>query len=184
MYRSIVSVLLVSAALVVGGCEETRKFIGVDRDPPDEFAVYSRAPLSLPPDYALRPPEPGASRPQQVNPVDNAKKAVVGDVAMSTPAPGEVDSGTAALLKEIGAYKTDPGIRVTVNRETMALAEEEKSVADTIIFWRPPVDPSVVVDPAKEAKRVNEAQALGKPVTDGETAVIERKRRGLLEGLF
>ena len=32
---------------------------------PDEFAVESRAPLTVPPDFDLRPPEPGAPRPQE-----------------------------------------------------------------------------------------------------------------------
>ena len=48
--------LLAVAAL--GGCEETKKALGQVKQPPDEFAVFQRAPLSLPPDYALRPPAP------------------------------------------------------------------------------------------------------------------------------
>ena len=47
------------AVLVAGGCEGARKAIGLDKAAPDEFSVYTRAPLSMPPEYGLRPPAPG-----------------------------------------------------------------------------------------------------------------------------
>ena len=34
---------------------------------PDEFAVQRRAPLVIPPDFALNPPRPGAPRPQEAD---------------------------------------------------------------------------------------------------------------------
>jgi len=52
-------------ALGVAGCTGFKQAIGIDRTSPDEFAVDSRAPLSLPPDFDLRPPAPGATRPQE-----------------------------------------------------------------------------------------------------------------------
>lgn len=39
---------------------ETREFLGLDRKAPDEFVVYSRPPLSVPPEFDLQPPQPGA----------------------------------------------------------------------------------------------------------------------------
>ena len=39
------------------GDELTRTF-GLTRDAPDEFQVTTRAPLSMPPDFTLRPPRP------------------------------------------------------------------------------------------------------------------------------
>src|SRR5690554_5294054 len=43
-----------------------------------EFTVVKRAPLSLPPEYALRPPEPGAPRPQEPSPTAQARQQVLG----------------------------------------------------------------------------------------------------------
>ncbi len=37
---------------------------GFDRARPDEFAVARAAPLVIPPDFSLVPPQPGAPRPQ------------------------------------------------------------------------------------------------------------------------
>jgi len=46
-------------------CSDFKQIIGLDPTIPDEFAVESRAPLTIPPDFNLRPPEPGAPRPQE-----------------------------------------------------------------------------------------------------------------------
>ena len=58
--RGVTPAVLVVAGLMVGACGDTRKVLGYDKVTPDEFKVVSRAPLSLPPDYGLRPPQPGA----------------------------------------------------------------------------------------------------------------------------
>ena len=47
------------ALAACSGDELTRTF-GLTRDAPDEFQVTTRAPLSMPPDFNLRPPRPGA----------------------------------------------------------------------------------------------------------------------------
>ena len=52
------------------------------------------------------------------------------------------------------------------------------------MFWRTPEPYGTVVDPAAEAKRLQENQALGKPVTEGQTPIITTRRKGLLEGIF
>ncbi|MBR82941.1 MAG: beta-barrel assembly machine subunit BamF, partial [Magnetovibrio sp.] len=38
------------------GCDSVRKSFGGGKNAPDEFVVYKRPPLSLPPEYGLRPP--------------------------------------------------------------------------------------------------------------------------------
>ncbi len=50
---------------LLSGCSDFKQVIGIDPTMPDEFAVESRAPLTIPPDFNLRPPEPGAPRPQE-----------------------------------------------------------------------------------------------------------------------
>lgn len=51
-------------ALMVAGCASGGL---LNRDRPDEFAVARQAPLVIPPDYSLVPPQPGAARPQDLN---------------------------------------------------------------------------------------------------------------------
>ena len=58
---------LALAVTLLSGCESARKAFSGDKNAPDEFAVYSRPPLSLPPDYRLRPPPPGTFPPQALS---------------------------------------------------------------------------------------------------------------------
>src|SRR3546814_10759236 len=64
MDRSMTARLLIVAglALAVSACGGFRENLGLTKQSPDEFRVVSRAPLTLPPDYNLRPPAPGAPR--------------------------------------------------------------------------------------------------------------------------
>mgnify|MGYP003851137609 CR=1 FL=1 len=174
------------AAVLLGGCTETRNVLGLNKRVPDEFAVYSRAPLSLPPDFGLRPPEPGSSRPQREMPEDDARKALAGGSSAGGTQQAEVGEGAGvqALLKQMGAQDTDPNIRLQVNQETSFLAEESKSFADTLLFWRDEPTFETVVDAQEEAKRLQEAKALGKPLNETQTPTISKERRSVFEGLF
>lgn len=233
-YLGLVAVL--GAAMALGGCEGVRNSLGLGKNAPDEFQVVSRAPLSLPPDYNLRPPAPGTPRPQEGTARDQAEDVVFG--SSSQPATGEsvptaaptipVESGTldvfdiptlgsmavpnpeqsgetpapvaaesaprmpivgrsageAALLKHSGATASDPTIRQTVDQESKEIQEADTRLLDRLIFWQDAQQPGVIVDPVKERQRLQENAALGKPVTEGETPVIERRSRALLEGIF
>ena len=54
---------ILGLGLSLMGCENIRQATGSAKLPPDEFTVLTKAPLVLPPDYNLRPPQPGiASR--------------------------------------------------------------------------------------------------------------------------
>src|SRR6201992_876895 len=97
------SVSLGCALILLGGCatgDLTRTF-GLTRDSPDEYTVTTRAPLSMPPDYNLRPPRPGAPRPQEQSERDQAAAALVPQLALSAPQ-GSVSPGQSALMQETG----------------------------------------------------------------------------------
>lgn len=84
---------LLPALLLLAGCgEEMRKQFGLGKNAPDEFQVVRRAPLSLPPDFALRPPQPGAIRPQEGSVSDQARSTVLGQTDQAqAPARPPVD---------------------------------------------------------------------------------------------
>jgi hypothetical protein len=101
----ILVVLLGAAQIALSGCSSTRQALGLEkRPPPDEFMVSSRAPLTIPPDFELRPPEPGAIAAQQNQVTDQAKQLVFGtDGALATqPAAGTSETSTAALSAGTG----------------------------------------------------------------------------------
>jgi hypothetical protein len=179
------------AAIALSGCDSARSALGMEKQAPDEFAVVTRAPLTMPPDYGLRPPTPGADRPQEHNPRSQARAILLGNTAAGAGdaeadavASGRFSKGEAAILGHAGALNPDPMIRQTVNRESTALVDADKSMFDALLFWQKPEPPGKVVDPAKEAQRLREDAALGKSPADGKVPEITRKERGWLEGLF
>ena len=72
----VASALCLAGALPIAGCGDFKKTIGLEPTLPDEFAVESRAPLTIPPDFELRPPSPGAPRPQEKAANQQAKQVI------------------------------------------------------------------------------------------------------------
>ncbi len=52
---------LAAAALTVTGCASAAQKLGLNSQAPDEFRTVAKAPLVVPPDYALSPRAPPAS---------------------------------------------------------------------------------------------------------------------------
>lgn len=183
------------AAVLLAACDggaEIRDQLGVARRAPDEFAVVTNAPLVVPPDYALRPPAPGAPPAQFNSPERVASDAVFGGTLTEGAAGGApVGVGTTGqpsdierqFLRAAGAENADPAIRATLNRETGALTEKSLDFAREIIgLTYDPTD--IVVDAAEEARRLRQNAAQGLPPTTGDTPQIKRGEPGLLEGVF
>lgn len=65
--------------LALTACEsgEVRDSLGLGRTAPDEFVVVSRPALSVPPDFTLVPPEPGAEGPR-ASTEEMAREALIG----------------------------------------------------------------------------------------------------------
>jgi hypothetical protein len=106
------AVACLSVTLILTGCTDFRRIVGMDRVGPDEFAVESRAPLTIPPEFDLRPPQPGAPRPQEATAADKARKVI------DTAGPGEPGKQATAALKipaggvARSAAQPDPGQQV------------------------------------------------------------------------
>jgi hypothetical protein len=200
MRRSLLTLPLAFALAMpaVAGCSSTKEMLGLTKRSPDEFQVVSRAPLSMPPDYSLRPPTPGAARPQEGTTTQQAENIVTGYSNRSTttlqpdqiPSVGEGEqtstesAGESAFLQSASLTGIDPNIRKLVDEETAADQDASQSFLDDLVFWRAPEPYGTVVDPAAEQKRLQENQALGQPTDTGETPIIERKKKGLFEGVF
>ena len=179
-------VVLMIGTLLVGACDGAREAIGIGKQAPDEFAVVTRLPLSIPPDFGLRPPRPGADRPQEATVTDSARDLIIktadpkaSNRSVSTESPGE-----SAILSKAGAINPDPNIRREINRESSILATENDSFADRLIFWQGQPEPGTIVDAKAETKRLRENAAIGDAPTKGRTPKIVRKPKGWLEGIF
>lgn len=174
--------LVLMMAFSLGACDSVKRAVSGGKKAPDEFAVYKRPPLSLPPDYALRPPEPGREQLETFSPRDQARAAMLRRPVQAQPL-AETTPGLTVLMDKMGTADADPAIRTIVDRETLALSEEDRRLIDKLIFWvDDPKYAGTVVDPAAEQRRLLETQALGKPVNEGKTPEVKRetRRKGIL----
>jgi hypothetical protein len=74
--RLLPAVVCIAAVLLLSACTDFKRAVGIEKTAPDEFAVEQRAPLTIPPDFDLRPPAPGAPRPQEVTSTNKARAVV------------------------------------------------------------------------------------------------------------
>lgn len=98
---------------------------GYDRNRPDEFAVARQAPLVIPPDFSLVPPQPGAARPQDQGPANQALDALFGGTAARSAAEN-------ATLDAAGRTSADPGVRSSVGSPGTTVVDKGQTTRDIV----------------------------------------------------
>jgi len=167
-------------------CSSVKNALGMTKQKPDEFAIVTKAPLVMPPDFSLRPPRPGALGPNESTPLDAAKETVFGGEDKKVePADGQ-SAGEVALLQNAGAAKADPEIRHVISAENRGAEAKDDGFVDKVMFWNddtPKADP--VVDAAAEAARIRTAEQNGQPVAQAPaTTEVKGEKKGLLSRLW
>jgi len=123
-------------ATVLSGCESLRKAAGLQKKSPDEFAVTTKAPLVIPPDFNLRPPTPGAPPSNARDPSTNAELALFSNTDLQTIAsglPGTYTMGERMLLANAKAQNSDPAIRARLNADQRAVQNADRSFTDRLL---------------------------------------------------
>ena len=180
MQKSLTLVALVAACAATSGCGGFKQAIGVEKVAPDEFRVVTRAPLVIPPDYALRPPRPGDARPQELRPDNAARAAVFGQDVGQTATQGE-----RTLVQNAGADAVDPGIRAQVDIEGAALVHKPEDFANSVIGFQgaaAAAQPAGAPDSEAEKKRLADLESVRR-ATGGGTVVIQHGDKAKLPGL-
>ena len=168
--------LAAGLALFLTGCgADTGKILGLEKKAPDEFTVFKRAPLSLPPDYGLRPPDPDAKRDQDVAPRDEAKNILIGKKSVTEAELRSKSAGDVALLSKAGALDANPKIRRVVDNENAVLAVESEGFVNDLLFWQTKAPQGTIIDATAESQRIQENEGLGRDVTEGDTPMIRRE---------
>ena len=136
--KLIVTMLLASAACVVlSGCDSLRREAGLTKQSPDEFAVVTKAPLIIPPDFNLHPPAPGAPPLNQEGPTDTAQTALFNSSDPQTVAAGmggNLTLGERMLLANAGVQNADPSIRAELQADARtSAAAADQSFTDRVL---------------------------------------------------
>ena len=148
---AVISAVEVALALSLSACDSLRRSAGLTKQPPDEFAVVTKAPLIIPPNFNLRPPAPGAPPLNQEDPTGSAQAALFNGSDPATVAagmPASISLSERMLLANAGAQNTDPAIRAELAADSRAsAAAADQSFTDKVLNGT--ISPSTV--PKKQA---------------------------------
>src|ERR1700760_2942128 len=101
--------VIAALGLSLSACDSLRREAGMTKQAPDEFAVVTKAPLIIPPDFNLHPPAPGAPPLNQLDPTDSAQTALFSSSDPQTVAAGmggNLTMGERMLLANAGVQNT------------------------------------------------------------------------------
>ena len=120
--RKLVSIATgLGVAVLLSGCAHGSR----EHARPDEFAVGRQAPLMIPPDFALTPPQPGAARANDVSPNAQALDALFGG-------PAQRSAAESATITAAGADSADPGIRSAVGDPGTNVVDKGSTTRDIV----------------------------------------------------
>lgn len=192
--------LLFTALLALSACSgnEVRNTLGLERNAPDEFVVLSRPPLSVPPEFELRPPGKGVP-PAGTSTRDAARKAVLGTSEKpasldEVDAPSNVDtavtpvlssdaasSAESRLLSRSGAENADPDIREKLGKSKPKAKSTAKSLLEKIA-GEEGAEP--LVDARKETVRVRKNAQSGKKINEGKVPTLDPGKTSVIDKIF
>lgn len=149
------------AALALAACNSgVKKTLGLERSAPDEFSVVERAPLVVPPNFDLVPPQPGAVGPAETGATQNAQGLVLGSQS-SAPKPANGSKAEQSLLRQAGATTVDPNIRSVVNTPVPAKPTAAQKLGITA-----DAKEKETLDPVAEAKKLKEKNVKTVPIQE------------------
>jgi hypothetical protein len=128
--------IIALSGLALAGCSSLRDMAGLQKKSPDEFAVTTKAPLVIPPDFNLRPPTPGAPPTNQLDPTATAEQALFNNSDPQTVANGmrgNYSMSEKLLLAHAGAQNADPGVRSKLAADSRAVQNANRSFTDKVL---------------------------------------------------
>jgi hypothetical protein len=171
--KPIAILAVLAAATVASGCQSVQRAVGATRSAPDEFRVVTQAPLTLPPDYNLRPPRPGEPRPQELAPGAEARAALFGQDVGS-----DASAAERVLVSNAGADAADATIRDTIDYESQGIVRRNEGFVNRLLAFRgSSAAAAAPLSPEEETRRLEEQESIRR-ATGGGSVVIERDRGG------
>jgi len=136
-FQTFLSLGVVGLGLIaLQGCDSLRDEAGLTKQPPDEFAVTTKAPLIIPPDFNLRPPSPGAAPLNQTDPTSSAAAAMFNTedpAVVAQQMQGNYSPAEKMLLAHAGVQNADPTIRANLQSDEKNMQGADQSFTDRIL---------------------------------------------------
>jgi hypothetical protein len=180
--------LAAALALTLGGCTTIRNAAGISKELPDEFAVVSKAPLIIPPEFNLRPPQAGAAATNQISPTASAQEALYSDdpAVVAAGMTGNYSPAEKQFLAQTGAANADNSIRQLIAADNKGMQAADDSFTNQVLFGALSSNADgTPVDAAAEKQRIDDGKAqvpagTAKPAPEPE----KKDSGGWLDGIF
>lgn len=157
-----IALSLFCACLAIQGCTSVKKTLGIERDPPNEYAVTpSTVPLEMPPffyerptgEVDLPPPVPGMERPQ-----DKAARLAQEQkfLGMTQQEQGVSSQGQQDLLEMAEAPGNQEKIRSEIDTADRLRVDKNRPIVETLGLKEPKLEDAL--NPYEEKQRLEEQQ--------------------------
>ena len=172
-------IALGASALILSGCASASRALGVTKEAPNEFNILTNAPLIVPPEYNLRPPEVGESSFLNNYSQQAAREALVGAIDPAEPTRGEI-----VLMTRAGVNQADPEIRLKIDGQN-SVERKTQTFANRVLFGtaNQQYDASgnpVPLDAEDERSRL---ESINRVTGGGEVRVTRKPGQAKLPGL-
>jgi Protein of unknown function (DUF3035). len=128
-------VTVVSASAFLAACGSSGGLMGRSR--PDEFAVQRQAPLVVPPDFSLTPPQPGAPRPTDSTASQQSLDALFGGSAprsqVESNAISQAGSAAPGIRSSVGDVATNTVAKGELTRDIVSAPQGDGREAQAVI---------------------------------------------------
>lgn len=130
MKRFVLIFSLFLFGLALSACA-SRQDTGRRAGTPDEFRVVKKAPLTVPPEYSLRPPGRGEQRPAEVDPSQQNRT-----VAFGTDIGANASAVEKMMVAKARAIAVNPVIREMIDYEEAGLLRKGAAISDDVVNYR------------------------------------------------
>lgn len=131
MTKTLTLIAAGTALAMTSGCSSLGRAAGLSASAPDEFRVVTKPPLTVPPEYNLRPPEAGETRPSELS-QDRLERTL----AFGAERGINASASERLLVATAGAIAVSPVVRELIDYEEAGIVHKPKTFADRVLFWR------------------------------------------------
>lgn len=176
--------ILTCIILLLNGCGGVKEKIGIIQKAPDEFQVYESKPLSVPPNFELRPPAEG-----EILTNESDQNIIFTD---ENNIDENLTLNDEILLIAVGEKKIEQNIRKIINKEN-SIQEVDKSLLDKIINFEPIFEVEEdkkyeTLNAEEEKKRIedlkSEIQSIETNLEDTENNNVTDEEKSFLDEIF
>ena len=127
MTKTVFSALALGGALAMTACSTgSSERAGT----PNEFRIIKKAPLTVPPEYSLRPPEAGV-----VTPAELSRERAERTLNFGEQIGVDASASERILVARAGAISVSPIIREAIDYDEAGILRKNSSIGDAVTGW-------------------------------------------------